>query len=146
MTNTTLTAEEILKGIHHAAVRIDAKLKEIEQLNSMICRVTQVLGDPVSGSKTQADDAIVLLMVLREEIQGEIKELTGIRNYAVSLIDQVENAMFVGILYARHVNGETFEEIAVKMCLSYRQVMRLHKEAVAAVETIRTAQLGRALA
>ena len=136
-THEDLTTPELLKGIHHIDVRIDGKLKEMEGLTSTVCRVTQVMGDPVTGSKGKTEDAIVALLMLQEELKQEIIELTELKRYITSQIDQVENAILVQILYARYVNGETFEAIAVSLNLSYRQVMRLNHDAVEALERVR---------
>lgn len=62
--------------------------------------------------------------------------LDGIRNQIKAEIESVKEPKLRTLLRMRYIGGKTFEQIAVDMCYSWRQTVRLHGAALIAVKDV----------
>lgn len=69
-----------------------------------------------------------------KEITEELQKLRRIRREIRSVIAALEDETLQTLMLYRYINGMTFEEIAVKMDYSWRQVCRKHGEALARIK------------
>ena len=70
------------------------------------------------------------------EIDKQIDELCRIKSEIQSVIFKIDDTEIRTLLFARYINFETFEQIAVILGRSWRWVMYSHNEALHMVEKI----------
>ena len=63
---------------------------------------------------------------LKNKVPTKIDKLIDLKNEIFERIEQVESADYRNLLILRYINLNSFEEIAVTMCYSYRHVTRMH--------------------
>jgi DNA-directed RNA polymerase specialized sigma subunit len=67
---------------------------------------------------------------LEKEIDADVDRLIYIRDNIKAIIEAVEDDRERLLLQYRYLDGRTFEEIAVQMHYSWRQIHRLHSRAL----------------
>ena len=114
--------------------------KRIEQLSteramwlSRACKTTQTISDmPKAKNGAQGDSSEVAQYVeIGEEITRELRDLHRLCREIRAVITTLEDDTLQTLMLYRYINGMTFEEIAVRMHYSWRQVYRKHGEALA---------------
>ena len=68
-----------------------------------------------------------------ELIAEEVTELARLRDQIQQAIESVEDETLRLLLEYKYIDGLSFEQIAVKMCYTFRHVTRLHGKALNAV-------------
>ena len=74
------------------------------------------------------------LQECREELNREWDELIDSRNKVKQVINQITDGQYRDVLNLRYINALPWEQIAVELGYSWRQVHRLHKKAIAEFE------------
>ena len=118
---------------------INNKLETIASLKSLVTSVTIELKSDViqsSGTKDKMASAVERIVDLEREIDRDIDQLVNLKREVMSVIDKVEDPVLIDILYKRYFRYEKWEEIAIEMNYSYRQVTRLHGQALQEVRKI----------
>lgn len=118
---------------------INNKLETIASLRSLVTSVTIELKSDVvqsSGTKDKMANTIDRIVDLEREIDADIDQLVNLKREIMSVIDKVEDPILIDILYKRYFRYEKWEEIAIEMNYSYRQVTRLHGQALQEVRRI----------
>lgn len=114
--------------------------KRIEQLSteramwlSRACKTTQTISDmPKAKNGAQGDSGEVAQYVeIGEEITRELRNLHRLRREIRAVITTLEDDILQTLMLYRYIDGMTFEEIAVKLHYSWRQVCRKHGQALA---------------
>lgn len=130
-----MTAKKFLSRPYWIDKRIDRKQEEIDRLRAKLTKATATLSDmPRGGSGGDWTDADIKVLEMEDAIHAEIIELCRVKREVFEVIDTVEDDKYRTLLELRYRNYLTFEQIAVEMSYSWRQVMRMHKEALAAVK------------
>lgn len=130
-----MTAKKFLSRPYWIDRRIERKQEEIDRLRSRLTKATAQLSDmPRGGSGGDWTDADIKVMEMEAQIHAEILELCRIKREVFEAIDAVEDERYRTLLELRYRNYLTFEQIAVEMHYSWRQVMRLHTEALDVIE------------
>lgn len=95
-----------------------------------------ILSDMPKGSGTPHDlsDYAAGLDDLERKVADSITTYCAKQGEVGRVIDAVQNDTYRRLLHLRYICGFTFERIAVEMDYSWRQVMRLHYEAVMSVD------------
>lgn len=105
---------------------------ELEQLHSRACKVTPALtgmpGGPSDGQSLPR--AVESIVQAQQELQAQINQCGAIRREVVAAIEQIENPRDHEILRRRYLLGQKWEQIAVEMYYSYKQVRRRHRACV----------------
>jgi len=112
---------------------IERKLEEVARLRSKLTRITQVLtAEPQGGGSIygKTEEIIAKIVDLEREIDADIDRLVAIRDGIKTIIEAVEDDRERLLLQYRYLDGRTFEEIAVQMHYSWRQIHRLHSRAL----------------
>ncbi len=127
-----MTAKEYLSQYLMAKREIDILLDRRQQLWDMMTKVTPTLqADRVQGGQpTKTDEIIAVYRDVEDEIFAKIKSLVIIMRDIERVIDLVSNDRQRDVLKLRYINGLKWEEIAVKLMLDYRWVLRLHGKAL----------------
>lgn len=106
--------------------------EELEQLRTRACKVTPSLtGMPGGASDGQAlPRAVESIVQAQQELQAQINVCGAIRREVVAAIEQIKNPRDHEILRRRYLLGQKWEQIAVEMYYSYKQVRRRHRACV----------------
>lgn len=130
-----MTAKKFLSRPYWIDRRIERKQEEIDRLRSRLTKATAQLSDlPRGGSGGDWTDADIRVMEMERQIHAEILELCRVKREVFEAIDTVEDERYRTLLELRYRNYMTFEQVAVEMHYSWRQVMRLHAEALDVIE------------
>ena len=128
-----MTAREYLSQAHRLDQRIDAKIAQVASLNDLATKCTSTLTgmprNPNRGTSTMAD-AVAKIVDLQAEINRDIDRLVDLKREMVTVIKAVENIEYQTLLEKRYLCYQTWEQIAVDMGYSVRQLYRLHDEAL----------------
>ena len=118
---------------------INNKLETISSLRSLVTSVTIELKSDVvqtSGAKDTMASTIDRIIDLEREIDADVDRLVNLKREVMSVIDKIKDPILIDILYKRYFHYEKWEEIAIEMNYSYRQVTRLHGQALQEVRKI----------
>ena len=111
---------------------IETKQQEIERLR---CKAQTVSGINYSGDRIQnsgsdsmciVDKIVMLENTLRQEIENLIDLESDIRKH----ISRVYNLRYIAILTDKYINHMTFEQIAEKLNITDKTVIRCHGDAL----------------
>jgi hypothetical protein len=129
-----MTAKEYLRQIIVLDKQIETSRKHLEYLRSEAYSLSgiQYDKDPVQGGP-RPDSMVDKVSRLEEQsryIDKQLEQYHELRHKIVTQINLLDNANHIELLYLRYVEGKTFEEIAVAMTYSFRQILRLHGSAL----------------
>lgn len=135
-----MKAKDYLEQIRILDRLINNKLQELEQLEALATKVTSVnSGDRVqaSGSQDKMADTVIKILELKQEINADIDRLVDLKCEIIPLIDAVQDADLIDVLYKRYIQGKKWEEIALEMHYTFRWVLKLHGRALQKIDMIR---------
>lgn len=128
-----MTAKEYLQEIRDSDELINEMLAQRDQLSGMRYRITQNIKPVVStgggshGGFTNASDALV---DLEREIDREVNRLVDLKRQARPLLAKLRKANHYKVLTRYYIQHQSFEQIAVDMKCSYRNVCYVHGRAL----------------
>ena len=129
-----MEAKEYLKQIKTLDIKIKNKSLEIEDIENKMKGVTGISYDEKisssSNNKSPQEKMIYKYLAYKEELQENINELTEHKKQAMSLIDKIENAEYIEVLYKRYFQYMKWEQIAVDMDYTYRNILYIHGKAL----------------
>ena len=135
-TAATMTNKDKIKYLKRYITldrEIDRKLEEVARLRSKLTRVTEVYSTEPRGGGTiygKTEEILAKIVDLEKEIDADVDRLIEVRDSIKSIIESVEDDRERLLLQYRYLDGRTFEEIAVQMHYSWRQIHRLHSKAL----------------
>ena len=92
-------------------------------------------GEKIQASQKNASEAkIIRYTAYTEQIDKRIDELYRIKQEVLDAVSAVENAAYRTLLFERYVLFKTWEQIAVDMNYSWRQIARLHGKALGEIK------------
>jgi DNA-directed RNA polymerase specialized sigma24 family protein len=123
---------DYLKQYKNLDKYINHLLEECERLRTRAEKVTPTLtGMPTGGDgENQRELAICKLVDLNNEINEKIDQYVDLGCDIQATIDGIGDIHFRQLLTYRYIDGMTFEEIAVCMNYSWKQIHRLHSQAL----------------
>lgn len=116
---------------------IQRKYGEAERWRSKLIRLTTVPSTQPKGGgsiRGKTEDIIAKIVDLEAEMNADIDMLVELKQSIENIIAVVEDDREKLLLQYRYLDGNTFEEIAVLMHYSWRQVHRLHSQALTALK------------
>lgn len=132
-----MNTKQYLNQVRRYDRMISNKLSEIYQLKTLATSISVATdGDRVqsSGNKDRMGNTVARLVDLERETDKLIQVYTEKRQVIISQIDSMEDMNFYDVLFHRYIEGKTFEAISEDIHYSWRQVMRIHDDALAAFE------------
>lgn len=130
------TAKEYLCQIIRYDTQINNKLAEVGRLSDLLTRVTPVLKEDGAshggGSQDRIAAALAKVIDLKEEINQDIDHLVDLKKAAYDLLNRVENERYVDVLHRRYFLHQSFEQIAVDLGYTYRNICYIHGKALVA--------------
>ena len=131
-----MTAKEYLSQAYRLDQRINSKLEQVESLNALATKVSSTLTgmpkNPNNATSTMAD-TVTNIIALQAEINNDIERLVDLKREMVAVIKAVANTERQTLLELRYLCFKTWEQIAVEMNYTVRNVHLLHKEALNAI-------------
>ena len=131
-----MTAKEYLGQAYRLDQRINSKLEQVMSLRELTTTATATMSDmPGGGSHNvyKMQDIIGKIVDLENEINADIDKLVDLKREMVAIIKAVKNPEFQTLLELRYLCFKTWEQIAVEMGYSTRNIYKLHDSAIAAI-------------
>ena len=128
-----MTTKEYLSQAYRLDQRINSKLEQVESLNELATKVTATLtGIPKNSNRATSNmaDTVTKIVDLQQEINSDINRLVDLKREIVEVIHSVENIECQTLLELRYLCFKTWEQIAVDMNYTVRNIHLLHKEAL----------------
>lgn len=135
-------AKEYLRHIKTLDQRVKNKKLEVEKLFSLSSGLKGISYEKKEGvnntpnDKSPQETYIYKLLEYQDELKKDIDELVEYRQEAMHLIDQINDANCIDVLYKRYFEYKKWEEIALEMNYAYRSIIRLHGEALHKMDKI----------
>lgn len=137
-------AKEYLLSVKRLDAQINVRLSELEELQDKLKHITPVLStDKVSGGGGVQDrmaDAVARVVDLQQTINADIDRFADMKQEALTLLDRMENPVYMTLLHRRYFLHHSFEKIASDMNYTYRWVTRLHGRALQEYEKLMNVQ------
>lgn len=85
------------------------------------------------GQRVGLDAAVAKYVDACKEAEQELDKLAAIRKDILAVINEVESPKLHSVLWRRYISGLNLTQVAVSMSYEYRQITRLHGQALQAV-------------
>lgn len=134
-----MNAKEYLSKAFGLDQRINSKLEQVAVLREIATKVTASLHDErVSGTKQRSpmENAAAKLIDLEHEIDIDVDKLVDLKREIIGVINSVQQPEYLLLLELRYLSYKKWEEIAETMNYSYRQVHRMHGQALNNIRNI----------
>lgn len=133
-----MTAKEYLMQYKTISARVKILQAEIESLRADAESITINLdGMPKGQGNTDKTARLAIMLAEREsKLIAELSKLWSMRTEIVNKLGELSNSKHQQILYARYIQCETWEHIAVDMDITWRYCHMLHGSALAEFEKI----------
>ena len=134
-----MTAKEYLNQSYWLDKSINNKLNTIMSLREIATKTTGVIkGDVVSHTRNVhgMQDVIAKLVDLENELNSDIDRLVDLKREIVEIINEIREPSCKVVLEYRYLCYDTWDEIADKMHMHVRSVLRLQGKALKAVDAI----------
>jgi len=138
-----MTTKVYLSQAYRIDQRINSKLEQVQSLRELATKATATLADsPVSGTRNvhSMSDIIDKMIDLEAEINADIDRLVDLKREIVTLIKRVENPEHQTLLELRYLCFKSWEQIAVTMNYTSRNVFKMHDQALEKLESLLTVQ------
>lgn len=123
-----MTAKEWLGRARRLRLRLDALQDSKQRAYARAISRTAGMGERVSGG--ESEDRLAAYAEVSLAADRQIEKLEQVRAEILQAIGQIEDNTLAALLTEYYVNDRTWEEVAVQMGYSWRQVMRLHGHAL----------------
>lgn len=135
-----MNTKEYLKQAFYLDKRINSKLEQVENLNTLATKANATLSDmPKSPNRgtSRLEETIVKIIDLQQEINKDIDKLVDLKAEIVRLIKKVENKELQAILEKRYLCFDSWEKIAVDMNYDIRHIHRLHNRGLKEISSLK---------
>lgn len=125
-----------LKRYRRIIQRIDRKYQEIQQWHDRAGLKAMQYSDMPKGGNgdNPIESAVEGIFEIERQIRDELTELSKLRDNMYKAIMSVDDDTLRLLLELRYIDGKTFEQIAVDMSYSWRNVIRLHGRALECID------------
>lgn len=128
-----MTAKTYLQQALRLDERINSKIEQIESLNELARKCTAAITgmphNPTPSTSTMSD-AVSKIIDLQEEIKVDIDQLVDLKRELVKVIKAVNELECQMLLELRYLCYKSWEDIAVEMGYTVRNIHYLHKHAL----------------
>lgn len=140
--------QEYLRQVKKLDANINSKLEQVAHLKAMTLKITTTMKENAisgSGNQDKIGDAIAKIVDLENEINSDIDSYVDKKREVCSIIEAVSNPDQMAVLQKRYLLYEPWEQIALEMHCTYRNVCYIHGRALQAVEKLRKERAGQDL-
>ena len=116
--------------------RLWEKSEQIERLYSLETKITPTLSDMPKGGGSENKIEIITERIedIRKQIAAELGQLLAVRNEIETAIQNVKDESFRELLELRYIGGFTWEQVAVRMNYTFRNITYMHGRALNAIK------------
>ena len=127
-----MTTKEYLRQYINAKNRFKSLSDEMIEIRSAATRITPVISDmpPCSHVNDKIALSVEKLDECAKKLEEEAKRMQNAMDDVQNVINSISNPTYRQVLTYRYINGYTWEQIAVKMNYTYRNITRLHGKAL----------------
>nr|DAP59473.1 MAG TPA: Protein of unknown function (DUF1492) [Caudoviricetes sp.] len=130
-----MTTKEYLSRYRWQNDRINAKLEQAAELRRKVRTVASHSSGDTTGAGSSAiydrvGEITARIVDMEHEIDDDIDRCIDIQREVLSVISSVPDERLRHLLELKYINCLTLEEIAVRMDYSYKQICRLHGQAL----------------
>lgn len=129
-------AQEYLLQVQKLDSSIDSRLEQVAHLKAMTTKITTTLKQDVvsgSGNQDKIGDAIAKIIDLENEINRDIDTYVDKKREICRVIESVKDPDQMVVLQKRYLLYEPWEQIALEMHCTYRNVCYIHGRALQTV-------------
>lgn len=129
-----MTAKEYLSQYRLLDTEINAKLEQVEQLRGKTVFISYISGGSSGTNSDKIGRTVAKLVDAENEAISLIDDLLTLKAKIENTIAAVENPVYRLILTLRYINCHELKLVAEEMHYSYKQIKRLHGEALLQIE------------
>lgn len=118
---------------------IDNRLEELSRLKTLATQITSSIKPvPVfgSGNQDKLGSIVAKIIDLESEINEAVDNYVDKRREIGRAVEQLQDADQVAVLHKRYFEYMPWEQIALEMHMSYRNVCYIHGRALQALEEV----------
>lgn len=134
-----MSAKDYLMRAYLLNVRIDTKVRQLDDLNDMATHITATIDDmpkaPV-GETSKLENTVVKILELQRQINKKIDELVDLKAEIMDVIEQVPDAVERVVLESRYINMESWPEMSERLHICERRLYQIHGNALCVVDGI----------
>lgn len=134
-----MKAKEYLEGIKRLDNIINSLIAEYDAIKGMTTKITASSeGDRVqaSGSQERMADMVCKMVDCQNSINANIDKYINMRNNILEVVQLLDNADHIAVLYKRYFEFKKWEQIACEIGLGWRGTLKLHGRALNAMDKI----------
>jgi hypothetical protein len=149
----TLTAKEYLSQLGELTTKIKQKKQEFNDIQDNLGIVIKSDGTEsvkvqtsfVGANGKQTETQAIRIVTIENDIKDKIIEYIETKNKIIDQIHNLNNELYIDILYRRYVRGERdFTKMAYEMGYTYKYIVNKHGEALAKFKRIHQLDFKRA--
>lgn len=128
-----MTAKEYLQQAIRLDERINSKIAQLDSLNELATKCTSTISDMPknpSPSMSRLEDVVVKIVDLQADINSDINTLVDLKREMTHVIKAVDDVDCRLLLEFRYLCGHSWEEIAVELGYTTRNIHYLHRQAL----------------
>ena len=135
-----MTAKEYLKKIRLLDIKINQKVKELDELRTMSQAVRGIdyskeCVQTSLSSGANFEKSVIRISELERLLDREIDYFVDLKHKIINQIQSLDNRNYAEILYKRYIEFKKLELIAVEMGYSYNRIKHLHGYALKEFES-----------
>lgn len=128
-----MTNREYLNQAYRIDARINSKLEQVMSMRGLLTRTNATLSDMPGNpnrDRSKMEETVVKIVDMENEINADIDRLVNLKREIMQVIKAVDNMEYQMLLELRFLCFKTWEEIAVELGYSIRQIYRLRDDAI----------------
>ena len=132
-------AKTFLQQVKLYDTHINTKLEEMARLKALTTKITATLKQDVvsgGGNQDKLGDAVAKIVDLEREINTIIDTYVDLKRKVEVVVDKVTDPDQAAILYKRYFLYEQWEQIALEMNMTFRNVCYIHGKALQEVTRV----------
>ncbi len=122
-----------LKQYQTTIMEIERRKQDVNMWRDMLQKVTASYSSGLKGGGTirnRTEELIAKIVDLERHLHEKLARQISLQHEIEQLVENVGDSRERLLLQYRYLDGMTFEEIAVQMHYSWRQIHRLHSRAL----------------
>lgn len=132
-----MRAKELLNELQNLDMDIQSRIDEISELEAGLLSSQKFQADKVRGGQTRKiDDVYTQLIVMKEAIEQDAKEVINRKLELGRLINRLKNPKSRSILRMTYITKMYVDDICDKMLISQTTYYRLRRQAIAELESV----------
>lgn len=132
-----MTSKEYLNQAYRIDQRIKSKIDQVSSLRDMLTRTSATLSDMPGNpnrDRSRLEETMVKIVDMENEINSDIGRLMDLKKDIMATVKAVDDVQCEMLLELRYLCFRTWEDIAVELDCTVRNVHNLHSKALGLVK------------